>query len=394
MKICLINNLYDPYTKGGAETVVKATADGLVKNGHTVMIITAGRKDETIEQDIKIYRIRAWNFFSFFDIDKKPAFLRLVWWFFNIFNLSVVKKVERILQQEHPDLVHTHNLSGLSFLLPRSIKKLKIKHIHTLHDIQLVYPSGQLIYDQEKNFINTFFLRVWYEKLVRTLFNSPQIIISPSQWLLDFYLKKNFFTHSQKELVLNPSTQIFDGQLRLPKIKVDEFNFLYVGRVEEYKGIMLLIQAFKKISMSDKKVFLHIAGTGREMKKAHSLAAESENIFFYGQLERERLTDLYGQAQVLILPTLTYENAPTVIVEAFSRGLPVIASNLGGIIELVQEDKTGFLFKPGDIEGLVKTMLNVLDNDNLNNLSQNCWQRAKKHNLDMYIKRLEEIYLS
>lgn len=394
MKICLINNLYDPYTKGGAETVVKATANGLVKNGHTVMIITAGKKDETIGQEIKIYRVKAWNIFSFFDIDKKPAFLRLIWWFFNIFNFSATKKIEKILQQEHPDLVHTHNLSGLSFLLPRSIKKLKIKHIHTLHDIQLAYPSGQLIYGQEKNFINTFFLRIGYEKIVRVLFGSPQIVISPSRWLLDFYLKKDFFTHSQKELVLNPSIEIFNNQPGLSKTKADEFNFLYVGRVEEYKGIMVLIQALKKLPLDGKKVFLHIAGTGRDMKKVYTLAAESENIFFYGQLEHERLTDLYRQAQFLVLPTLTYENSPMVIVEAFNHGLPVIASNLGGIIEMIQENKTGFLFKPGDIESLVKIMSHVLKGDNLNDLSQNCWQRAKKYSLNIYIKKLEEIYLS
>src|SRR3989344_6678796 len=121
-KICLIHSLYNPYKRGGAEVVVEIIIRELLKLGHEVVLITIGRK-EGIQRDGKltIYRIKPLNVFSFLDINERPVWLRLFWHPIDVFNLNSYFKVKKILQNEKPAVVMTHNLKGMGYLIPRAI---------------------------------------------------------------------------------------------------------------------------------------------------------------------------------------------------------------------------------------------------------------------------------
>ncbi len=143
MRICLINSLLE---RGGAEQVVRTLAQGLKTAQNEVFIITTAERAGEAEIDgIKVYYIKPANLFWFGDINHKPAWLRLIWHVIDMFNFSGQKQVREILEKEKPDLVNTHNLKGVSYLIPRLIKKLGIKHLHTIHDVQLANPSGLII---------------------------------------------------------------------------------------------------------------------------------------------------------------------------------------------------------------------------------------------------------
>lgn len=404
MKICLVNNLYEPYSRGGADTVVKNIITGLKDVGYDVFVITIGRKQklETRKQEAvsdfrfpisgyKVYQIKPWNIFSYIDINNKPTILRFFWWFVNIFNFSGRSQVKKILETEKPNVVMTHNLTGISFLVPRLLKKMGLRHIHTLHDIQLVYPSGQLIYGQEKNFINTFFLRVGYEKLVRKLFDSPDVVILPSKWLLEFYTKRGFFKESNKVVISNPvaiddETPSLQMDIEAARDDVYRVQFLFVGTVEKYKGILFLIETIKNISGD---FVLKVVGEGRDLEKAKELAGKDARIQFLGRKNREELAEIYQTSDCLILPTLTYENLPTVILEAFSFGVPALASKIGGIPELVEENKTGWLFEPGKAEELKEKIEEILSKkEEIGRMRGECWEKAKTFSIDNYINNL------
>ncbi len=381
MKICLINNLYKPFNKGGAEAVVEDTAKCLVSLKHEVILITLGEEDKIEELDgVKVYRIKPWNIFSFLDMDNKNGVVRFIWWFFNVFNLSSRKKIKNILKKEKPDLVHIHNMVGMSFLISRLISRLKIKSVLTIHDIQLVYPSGQLIYGQENTFINTFFLRKWYEKLVKFLISSPDVVISPSKWLLDFYAKKGFFKDSYKKVLPNSVPQISSQRVESEKLR-----FLYVGQVGEYKGIFTLLNVFKDLDYE-----LHVVGDGKDLEKAKKF--ESNNILFHGRLDKKELENIYSNSDILIFPSLTYENCPMAIMLAFGFGIPVIGSRIGGVPELIEENITGWLFEPGNEQELGKLV--SICKDKVKGMRDNCLNRAKEHTIEKYLKKLEEIYIT
>jgi len=324
-KICLITSIFKPYTKGGAETIFNNIVDGFKKTNHDFFIITLcpwqGIKSlfprKYAENGVQIYRFYALNLFSYINIQKysKHPLWRLLWHFFDMFNLHSYLVIKHILKKEKPQVVMTHNLKGIGYTIPHAIQNSKIKHVHTVHYVGLSTPSGLILKGQENSWQHTFFLTKLYQAFNRWLFNSPDIVISSSNFLLNFYNKRKFFPKSKKMVLTNPMN--INQQKTINKKQSTEFNFIFVGQVEEYKGILLLIKVFKKLlSQTDKKVNLFIAGAGSALEKAKQLAGNNKNIKFLGYINNKDLNKIFVQANALVIPSLCYENSPTVIFES------------------------------------------------------------------------------
>ena len=154
MKIGVINSLYKPYSRGGTEVVAENVIAALRQHGYDVFLITLGRKREKMQEDgVLTYRIKPKNIFSFIDIPKRGFFSRLVWQILDVFSVSGKLQVKKILEKEKPDVVMTHNIKGIGYLLPGLLRGLKIRHIHYVHDVQLSRPSGLIFYGAEKPFL-------------------------------------------------------------------------------------------------------------------------------------------------------------------------------------------------------------------------------------------------
>jgi glycosyltransferase involved in cell wall biosynthesis len=406
MKICLINNLYKPYARGGAERVVELVVDGLQKDGHEVVIITTRpffikRRTESKKQ--KIYYISS----LYFNLNKMPKFLRLFWHFIDMFDIGSYLRVRSILKKEQPETVMTHNLKGIGFLILRAIKSLKIKHIHTLHDIQLLHPSGLMLYGKEQK-INNIFSKI-YQNLCGWLFGSPDTVISPSKWLMGEHTGREFFRDSRKVVMPNPVVNM-EHETRNIKHKNKIFRFLYVGLIEEHKGVLFLIKAFKRFSqgfligyrtpyrVSDTQTEdtqteyeLIIAGDGAKFKKAHKLIGRNKNIKLLGRIDNSEVKKIMGEADALIMPSLCYENSPSVIYEAMGAGLPIIASRIGGIPELLSGGR-GLLFEPNNQYDLIHCMEWVIKyRDELRKMGERGKRKAKEFEVENYVKRLVEL---
>ena len=384
MKICVISNLYQPYVRGGAEEVARITANGLIKIGHEVMVVSTTPEAGVVceENDrLKIYRFKPMNLFYYLNDFKHNFFIRLIWRLIDIFNFHSYSIVKKILEMERPDLVITHNLVGLSYLLPRLIMKFKIKHFHVLHDVQLAVPSGIIIKGEEKYFLNSGFLIKIHGWVCQYLFGSPEIVISPSKWLMDFYIQRGFFNNSKQVILPNPIKKIDYVQIKENKNN----RYLFVGQLEKHKGIDWLVDFWKKYDIKDE---LWIVGLG-------SLADEVKNevtgkIKYLGCKRGCELGEIFKQIDFLIVPSLCYENSPSVIPLAFQNATPVIVANIGGAAELVEEGKTGFMFEAGDGE----SMLNALNkagktlNEEYKDMSQGCQVRAEEFSVEKYLKQI------
>nr|NJM03241.1 glycosyltransferase family 4 protein [Desulfobacula sp.] len=128
---------------------------------------------------------------------------------------------------------------------------------------------------------------------------------------------------------------------------------LFVGRLSPEKGVDILNKAWKNIHYP-----LEIAGTGplfSELKKN-----SPDNITFLGQLSKEEVTHKMMESSFLIMPSICYEGFPLVIVEAFACGLPVLASRLGSMEEIIQDGITGMHFKAGDADDLAEKVSAML----------------------------------
>ncbi|MDO8592971.1 MAG: glycosyltransferase [bacterium] len=385
MKICLINNLYKPFARGGAEKVAETIAQGLIQAGHEVIIITTRPRFGNWKLEIgnsDIYYIKS----LYYNLNRFPVFIRLIWHIWDMFNFINYFKIKKILLKEKPDAVITNNLMGLGFLTVFAIKKLKIKLVHIVHDAQLIHPSGVVRWGHE-GMINSFSARN-YAGLMSWLADSPPIVIFPSRWLRNMHLEKIFFIKSQRIILPNPVEAMPE---RSAELRGEIFKFLYLGQIEKHKGADLLIQAFKKIKAEYQGLELLIAGTGADLARLKLLGEDDSRVKFLGWQSRAEAGKLLTTCQALVLPTLCHENCPAAILEAFSAGLPVIAADLGGIQELLSQN-AGLLFKPGESDDLAEKMRWLLNNQGqLAEMITRGREKAALCSPENYVKELEKL---
>jgi glycosyltransferase involved in cell wall biosynthesis len=126
---------------------------------------------------------------------------------------------------------------------------------------------------------------------------------------------------------------------------------LFVGRLAPEKGITTLLSAWNRVEGSKE---LKIVGTGPLEESLRVSHVSSSGVEFLGQQTPESVLKYMNSAKFLVLPSEWYEGFPRVIVEAFAKGLPVLASRLGSMAELVEDQRTGILFRPGDTQDLAE----------------------------------------
>jgi len=167
--------------------------------------------------------------------------------------------------------------------------------------------------------------------------------------------------------------------------------FLFVGRLEKLKGLQTLIPTFRRFA----KARLLVAGTGSYESKLRAMADGADNIRFLGYVSGERLQSLYRGAVALVIPSICYEAAPLVVIEAFRERTPAIVRNLGAMPEIVSESGGGFIYNTE--EDLVGAMDKLLDDPghrhDLGSNGYNAYREkwtAETH-LDHYFELIEKM---
>ena len=162
----------------------------------------------------------------------------------------------------------------------------------------------------------------------------------------------------------------------------------YVGRISPEKGLDTILAAASLLP----ELNVQVAGEGQTRR---TLAANApQNVKFIGALSRERIASFYRQARFIVVPSKWFEMCPLVISEAMSHGLPVIASNIGGLPELVDDEVTGLLFEPGNPEDLADKMKRLWENPDLcRKMGQAGREKAiREYSEEIYYERLIGFY--
>jgi glycosyltransferase involved in cell wall biosynthesis len=397
MKICLISNLYKPWIIGGAEIYVENIAKGLSKH-HEVFIITSkpfnglgSLKPEIEFQDnIKIYRFYPANVYHTYYAKNSVDFIKPIWHLIDIWNPHSYIVIKSILKRERPDIVHTHNIGGLSPAALYAAKSCKIPVVHTLHDYSFLCPRATLVHSSSSNICNDpdAICRL-YRKIKNMTTNKLDIITGPSKFVLDMFDGSGFFPSRDKIIFLPLGLDISSSPNRKEK---DTFDILYVGQVVKHKGVDVLIEAFRGIPA--KNIRLHLVGTGYqsgEMKKI----ADDPRIILHGYISDEQKNELFSMADVCVVPSIWYENSPLVIYESFFHGLPVVGSRIGGIPELIKEGYNGLLFEAGNPKELRQNLQYLMNHPGeLRKMGEGALESAKEYTIQAHINKLENIYTS
>jgi glycosyltransferase involved in cell wall biosynthesis len=278
---------------------------------------------------------------------------------------------------------------GLGYEIPRLLKILRIRNIHTVHDMQLIHPSGLIRIGQQNNFdpIASISLAAKiYCFICRQLFGSPERVIFPSEYIKNIYGGFGFFKKSKVMVLGNPLPS--DIKPTVIKSQLEPIlTLVFVSQIEQYKGVVDLIKAVESLPGDWQ---LLIAGEGSALREATKWALNNKKIKFIGRLDQSQLEQkIWSVADLLINPSQVPESFGLVVVEAYARGVPVLAARIGALQELVGEGETGWLFKPGDRFDLRQRIEFIMANrEKLLGLKSNCIQMAEKFTLGSYLEKL------
>ncbi len=391
MKICVITPLYHPTAIGGRERIITMLVSEFIKKYDVSVITTKSVEWEGYmkEPKVKIIEINPKNVGSPYEMLTDSAthmtFKKLLWHFFDIWNISSYFQIKKAIKSVNPDLIFINGIKGLSSSVFSAVKKSKLPQIYMIHDFELIsrwsdlYRNGKVI--KKFNFFEYLLL-----KIIRKKTSSLSAIISPSKFLMDFHLKYGFFKNSKQFIVPNGTILKDDAKVR----DGAGGEFLFLGQVVEHKGPQIAVEAIKKVK--DKKVKLHVVGKGAYLDELKKIAGNDDRIIFYGYLNEENLNEIFDRCSYLVLPSLWQEIFGLVAIEALSKGLPVIASNIGAIPEIIKDGQNGFLFPPGDVDYLAEIIKKVTNDEKiLLPLSKNSISSARNFKFENQANIIQDI---
>lgn len=396
MKICHISTaLYSPNILTGIEIYVRNLLRQLANNGHKASVITTSPKSPRVASvskldGVKVYSFYPLNIYERSESREKPLFMKLIWHGLDLlWNPHTYMVIRDILKREIPDVVHIHNFRNLSPSVFTAVKSLHIPLVLTVHDYSLICPKSSLL-RSSGSLCNQPPLVCKLYKMVRGLAidSKPDLVTANTNFMMSKQREHGLFKNVRFEKL--PITT-FEVQGEKITKDFEIIDILYSGQLGKFKGVNILISAFRQLRHSN--IRLHIAGTGRDREEFERMAADDSRITFYGAVHWERLTELYQQANVTVVPSIFYEPYGLVILESFRDSTPVIASNIGGIPELIEHGYNGILFEPGSVVELKDALENLIENPSeLKRLGEGAFESAKKYDINANIIKLQELY--
>lgn len=380
MKVAIVHNAYGKVS--GEEIVIENLVALLKSRG--VVVQRFSRSSTEIEDGLP---------------GKMAAF------FSGIHNPFAKSAFEKFLKEKRPDVVHIHNLYPLisPSILP-VCKALGVSVVMTVHNFRLACPNGLLMSKGEichrclggreywcvlRNCEDNVFkstgyaLRTAAARLLRRYYDNVDHFICLSEFQKNILVSEGLPADSVS-VMANP----FSVAVTAPSKTDSKNNVLFVGRVSREKGIATLFEAARLCS----DIPFVVAGSWQTMPEARVLAPD--NVSLLGAVPSDKLSPLYENAQLFVLPSVWYEGFPTVLLEAMSHGIAVVCSRIGGLPEIVEEGVNGLLYEPRNAGELAARIQTLWQNPDLCKKFGDAGRKKmeNQYNAEKLMDKLMEIY--
>ncbi len=399
MKILMVNKFL--YSRGGCENYMLFLGEQLENLGHEVEYFgmydeknTVGNSAEKYTQNMDFHSKEIERFFYPFKI---------------VYSMEAKKKIIQVIDKFKPDIIHMNNIN---FQLTPSViygaKKRGIPVVQTVHDYQMVCPN-HLLYNFEKNeicekcikgsYVNCIKNKCIHASRVKSIIGAIEAklyAVLKTYKKVDLFITPSYFLEekllSAKNLYKGKTKTIhnFINKNKFICKKENGQNYIaFAGRLSKEKGIEYLAETAKLLP----EYTFMVAGDGPDREMLENI----ENIKLVGFLSGEKLIEFMGNAKLLLVPSIWYENCPLSILEAQCMGVPVVTMNNGGMAELVKDGITGLLADEAAPDGIARKLKEVMENeDSYRILKENC--ENEKDNIlsveaycDILIKEYEKL---
>jgi glycosyltransferase involved in cell wall biosynthesis len=342
-RVLILHNRYQ--RRGGEDEVVELEAQLLSDAGHDVTV-------DIISND---------------DIDVRQKALILLG---GGFDTSQGERIQRILRSSPADVVHIHNFfPKLTLAAHVSAADSGAAVVQTLHNFRLVC-AGAMLGRQghvcEKCLHGSTYWGVVHKCYRGSALASLGVVAMQNRArsgdmlnrhvdrfiTLTNFAKQKFIEGGLPARLLVVKPNFVPDRLASPL--EGRIGAVFVGRLSPEKGVGVLLEAFRSLP----HLRLKIIGSGPEEDILRANAPS--NVLFTGQLSRDEVSRALSESQIMIVPSLWYEGFPMTIVEAFAAQLPVVASDIGSLGEIVEPGQNGQLFPVGDhvaLAGIVKALM-------------------------------------
>lgn len=371
MKVLMVNKFN--FVKGGSDRYFLELSDLLAKEGVKVAKFCMEHPDN-LPSPYKKYFVSQIDFNSNNWLKQLKAIGR------TLYSREAARKFEELIKNFLPDIVHVHNIyHQISPSILTVAKKYRLPIVMHLHDYKLVCANYKMfshgkIDESEKGghywrcvankcFRNSYLASLLvalemyiHHSLLKIYEKNIDLYISPSQFMKDKLVEWGI--PAEKIQVVK---HYIDTQKYKPDFELGDY-ILYFGRLAEEKGVDLLLKAYGHLHTSKK---LLIVGSGSEHKKLHDLAGKlglALKVKFTGPKHGEELKRIIKGSYMVVVPSRWYEVFGLVNLEAAALGKMVLAANIGGITEVVNNHHTGLLYKYDSVNDLTTKLEWCLDN--------------------------------
>lgn len=385
MKVLLVHNKYSEY--GGEDSIVEKQYQLYKKKGIDVELYTKSNNNiDSLSIINKIKMIKE-------SYSSKKTESELI----------------EITSNFNADIVHIHNVYPIiSPGVYEFFYKRNIPIIQTLHNYRFICPNGLMFRNnsvcekclKNNNYYECFYNKCYHESYMQSLWYSNLISNSFNKGVFNkinkFIALNNFvkqkmiekgYDGAKIEIIPNstnekPTLECYD--------KKD--YYLYIGRISNEKGVNTIIKTFSMLN----NINLKIVGTGPLENEIKNFIKEKgiNNIEYIGFKNGIEKDNLIRFSKAIIVPSEWYENFPTVVLEAFSLGTMVIASDIGGLKYMIKNDYNGIKFKSGDVFDLKQKLLLIDRNKELiAELSKNAYNTyINYYTEDIYYNKHMNLY--
>jgi len=386
MRILQVLHQFLPRHVGGVEIYVKNLSRRLVELGHEVVLFTGDgnilwNPVNRVENLSGLKIIRTYNQVS--DHRGRVSFFRA----FRNSDISII--FDQVLRNFQPKIIHFHHTMYLSGELVFLAKRTGIPTVLTVHDFwfichklhllnwlgnQCLGPGSGVrcsfcVSAENQGFPQWFktmlylFPMVYRTKYQLKVLRAASALITPAA-----FVKGVLESHKvdSEKIVHIPYGIPYPRSSTPPENHSDKIRFGYLGVIKKHKGVHLLIEAFNRLVQDDATLDIHGDTTVDGIYHQELIQkCRNDRVSFKGPFANQNIGDLLRGIDVLIVPSVWHETGPMVIMEALAHQTPVIASNLGGMAELIREGENGSLFEPGDVESLYKRIRSILENPSI-----------------------------
>ena len=346
-------------SSGGAERFVVDISNALSKRHDVTLIVSFALKGESafylpeLTDSVKVYSLQ-----------KKLGL-----------DISYLYRLYKTIKRESPEIVHTHldaytHFAILKWLFP------KVKFVHTLHS-DAVFESGGRV----KALIKKIFFRRGWSKAATISHTS------------DKSFKQLYGGNIDSTLIYNGRTMNVEwSDKELVPRKEGIINLVSIGHISQVKNHMLLCSAVDQLTKKGAPIELYMFGRFADKKIVEDIKAlNNPNIHLLGEVENPRQylrnADVYCMSSVI-------EGMPISLIEALSCGLVPVCTAVGGIVDMVEEGKNGFLSHDMSVESYVKALEQVLTMtpQEMEAMKCACRESAKRYSIEECAKQYEELF--